>query len=104
MVLWSLAIAPCYNAEMFRRQKTGSIICPSCGKLVGIREETCLNCGRRNPGLWGFSPLLRRLGGDLGLTSIVIWGCSALYVATLMVDPRGVQMSGMSILGPSFRA
>jgi rhomboid protease GluP len=33
-----------------------------------------------------------------------MWGCGALYIATLLVDPRGIQMSGMSILAPSLRA
>ena len=51
---------------MFTRQRTGSVICPGCGFLVGVNDDTCYNCGRSNPGLWGFSPWLRRLGQDLG--------------------------------------
>ena len=31
---------------------------------------TCYNCGRRNPGMWGFAPALRALGGDLGFVPI----------------------------------
>lgn len=89
---------------MFRRQRTGSVLCTSCGKLVGVQDETCWNCGRRNPGLWGFAPFLRRVGNDLGFMSIVLWGCGALYLATLLVDPRGIGMNGMSILAPSTRA
>ncbi len=41
---------------MFGRQTTGSVVCTSCGRLVGVNDETCYNCGRRNPGLWGFGP------------------------------------------------
>ncbi len=41
---------------MFGRQTTGSVVCSSCGRLVGVNDETCYNCGRRNPGLWGFGP------------------------------------------------
>jgi rhomboid protease GluP len=82
-------------------KKTGSIVCPSCGKLVGVQDQECWSCGRRNPGIWGFAPLLRKLGYDLGFTSIVIWGCAALYVATLLYDPRGIGMSGLNILSPS---
>jgi len=93
-----------HNKGMFKRQRTGSVICASCGKLVGVQDETCWNCGGRNPGLWGFGPFLRRIGNDLGFISIVMWGCGALYIATLLVDPRGIQMSGMSILAPSLRA
>lgn len=89
---------------MFKRQRTGSVICTSCGKLVGVQDETCWNCGRRNPGLWGFAPFLRRIGNDLGFMSIVLWGCAALYIATLLVDPGGIRTSGMSILAPSTRA
>ncbi len=44
------------------------------------------------------------MGNDLGFMSIVLWGCGALYVATLLVDPGGIRMSGMSILAPSTRA
>ena len=69
---------------MFKRQKTGSVVCPSCGSLVGVNDEQCYTCGRRNPGLWGFAPLLRRLG-NFGFVPLVIYGCSALYVAGLIV-------------------
>ena len=89
---------------MFRRPKTGSIICPSCGKLVGINDEQCYNCGRRNPGMWGLAPLFRRLGQDLGFTSLVTWGCVALYIASLIIDPREIGMRGMSIMEPSNRS
>lgn len=85
------------------RQRTGSIICPSCGKLVGVREAECWNCGRRNPGLWGFASVFRRFGG-LNITSIVVWGCGALYLASLLLDPHGITMNGMSILAPSSRS
>lgn len=89
---------------MLKRQKTGSVVCPSCGKLVGVQDQTCWNCGRYNPGLWGFAPLLRRLGNNLGFVPIVISGCAALYVATLLVDPKAIGMSGLSILSPGFRS
>ena len=70
---------------MFSRQKTGSVVCSSCGSLVGVNDDRCYSCGRRNPGLWGFGPMLRRLGNDLGFVSLVIYGCSALYALTLIV-------------------
>ena len=65
------------------RQRTGSTVCPSCGSLVGVNDEKCYNCGRRNPGLWGFAPLLRRLGQDLGFGTFVIVASVGLYLATL---------------------
>jgi rhomboid protease GluP len=52
--------------------------------------------------LWGFGPLLRRLGRDLGLTSIVIGGCAFLYAASLVMDPRGITGGGLfNFLSPS---
>ena len=51
--------------------------------------------------MWGFATLLRRVGSDFGFVSIVTWGCAALYAATLLYDPRGIGMNGLSILAPS---
>ena len=56
---------------MFRRQREGSVICTSCGVLVGVNDDTCYSCGRWNPGLWGYGPALRRLGNDLGFVPLV---------------------------------
>jgi rhomboid protease GluP len=61
---------------MFKRQTTGSVVCASCGSLVGVNDETCYSCGRRNPGLWGFGPMLRAFGNDLGFVALVVYGCS----------------------------
>ena len=80
---------------MFKRQKTGSVVCASCGSLVGVNDEQCYTCGRRNPGLWGFGPVLRRLGHDFGFVTVVVYGCSALYVLSLLLT----LMDGQSILG-----
>lgn len=89
---------------MFKRQKTGSVVCASCGSLVGVNDERCYTCGRRNPGLWGFGPLLRRLGNDFGFLSLVVYGCSALYmisvVLTLMVGGNVMGRGLFSILSP----
>ncbi|HWK11409.1 MAG TPA: rhomboid family intramembrane serine protease [Vicinamibacterales bacterium] len=70
---------------MFKRQRTGSVVCASCGSLVGVNDEQCYTCGRRNPGLWGFAPVLRRLGADYGFLSVLVYGCVALYVLSLIV-------------------
>jgi rhomboid protease GluP len=87
------------------RQKTGSVVCASCGSLVGVNDDRCYTCGRRNPGLWGFGPILRRFGNDLGFVALVVYGCVVLYVATLLVTvlTGGSVFSGsvFSILGPS---
>ena len=87
---------------LLRRQTTGSVVCPSCGRLVGVNDERCWNCGRSRPGLLGFAPLLRRLGEDLGFSRLVVGACAALYVLMLVVDLDGVETTvGFSLLGPS---
>ena len=75
------------------RQRTGSTVCPGCGSLVGVSDRTCYSCGRRNPALWGFAPLLRRLGQDLGFGTFVIVASVGLYLATLVAtdNPLGGQ-------------
>jgi rhomboid protease GluP len=87
---------------MLRRQRTGSVLCTSCGMLVGVNDEKCDNCGRRNPGLWGFAPLLRSLGHDLGFVPFVIGTCAFVYVLTLIGSQGNINMSGLfGLLGPS---
>jgi rhomboid protease GluP len=84
------------------RQKWGSVVCPSCRNLVGVNDERCYNCGRWNPGLWGFAPALSRLGRDLGFTPMVLTSCMVLYTLSLIVDVQGVQSrGGMEFLMPS---
>lgn len=87
---------------MFSRQRTGSVLCPSCGQLVGVNDERCLSCGRARPGLWGFTALLRNLGDDMGFVSLVLWACGALYLATLAANPAGIRTAGLlGFLSPS---
>lgn len=87
------------------RQKWGSVICPSCGNLVGVNDEKCFTCGRWNPGLWGFAPALSRLGRDLGFTTFVIGACGVLYALMLFADPSGINEGGLlNFLSPSRRA
>ena len=70
---------------MFKRQRTGSVVCASCGSLVGVNDEQCYSCGRKNPGLWGFGPLLRRFGSDFGFVQMVVYGCSGIYAISLLL-------------------
>lgn len=90
---------------MLKRQTSGSVVCPSCGRLVGVLDDRCFNCGRSNPGLWGWAPLVSRFGRDLGFTQIVIAGCVAVYLLGLLYDTAGVRMSGiLSLFSPSTKA
>jgi rhomboid protease GluP len=87
---------------MWQRQTSGSVICPSCGSLVGVNDEACLICGRRRPGLFGFAALLRGVGHDMGFAPLVLWGCGALFLASLASNPSGIRMNGLfSMLSPS---
>ena len=86
------------------RQKWGSVVCPSCGNLVGVNDEKCFTCGRWNPGMWGFAPLLNRLGRDLGFTQFVMGSCVILYLFTLAYDVPGISTSGFNFLSPSTRS
>src|SRR5690606_4451458 len=87
---------------MFQRQTEGSVVCTSCGTLVGVRDERCLNCGRRNPGLWGYAPLVRRLGNDLGFAPLVMGTCAVLYVLTLLMSGGQTGMGGLlGMLSPA---
>src|SRR5262245_11476586 len=89
-----------------RREGPSSTLCPSCGSLVGVNDERCLNCGRRHPVMWGLTSQLRRLGDDMGFLTIVLGGCGALYllslVATARLQPEALQRGGLfSFLSPS---
>jgi rhomboid protease GluP len=92
---------------VFKRKTEGSVLCTSCGVLVGVNDPTCYNCGRRNPGLWGFGPALRALGNDLGFVSIVTGGTIIMYVLSLVLSRDGTNIgfepniTALQILGAS---
>lgn len=71
------------------------MVCASCGSLVGVNDEKCYTCGRRNPGLWGFAPLLRSLGNDFEFVPLAVYGCSAMYVFSLLLTIK----DGADIMG-----
>lgn len=85
---------------LFPRQRTGSVLCPSCRRLVGVNDEVCYNCGRKNPGMWGFAAAFSRFGVGFGFEQAVIGGTLMLYLATLVATgtPQG---SGLNFLAPS---
>jgi rhomboid protease GluP len=92
---------------VFKRKTEGSVLCTSCGVLVGVNDPTCYNCGRRNPGLWGFAPALRGLANDLGFISIVTGGTIIMYVLSLVMSRDGTNIGltpssgALMILGAS---
>lgn len=92
---------------MFGRKTEGSVICASCGVLVGVNDPACYNCGRRNPGMWGFAPALRNLGGDLGFIPFVTGFTVVMYVLSLVMSREGASIGfqpnnlGLLALGAS---
>jgi len=86
---------------MFGRQKSGSVVCVSCGYLVGVNDQKCYHCGRRNPGLWGFALAVRGLGQDMGFVPFVTGACILVYALTLLFSGGQVGMTGFGLLAPS---
>lgn len=62
------------------------MICASCGVLVGVNDDRCYSCGRRNPGLWGYAPALRSLGQDFGFVPLMTGATIVLYVVSLLLS------------------
>ncbi|MFQ5848644.1 MAG: rhomboid family intramembrane serine protease [Candidatus Methylomirabilales bacterium] len=85
------------------RKRTGSSLCPSCGKLNSVDAPVCSYCGRRNPGLWGFGPGVTRLLGEFNFTRVVIAVCIAVYVLSLLLDLRAAARlrNPLDLLAPS---
>jgi rhomboid protease GluP len=75
------------------RKTSGSILCPSCGRLTNAGARECLVCGRRNPGMWGFAGPLRTLFRRRHFVDVVTVACIVLYVITLLWDPAGALRS-----------
>lgn len=92
-----------YDRQVLNRKTSGSVVCPSCGSLVGVNDGRCYTCGRANPGLWGFAPLLRRLGTDMGVVPFVIGACGVLYALTLVTSGASPfrSLNPLDFLSPS---
>ncbi len=77
----------------FAGRRTGSVLCPGCGQLVGVRDAECLNCGRRYPGMLGFAGILRF---DAAQLAAVILGANvALFLVSLLMSTDRIGMAGM---------
>jgi rhomboid protease GluP len=87
------------------RQRSGAIVCPSCGRLVDVAEPKCPYCGRARPGLFGFVGVLQRLGDDLGFSAIVVGVCIVAYGLMFWFDPLSIQnQEWFNFLSPGRRA
>jgi rhomboid protease GluP len=55
--------------------------------------------------MWGFGRALRGLGQSIGPTEIVLWGCGALYLLSLLLDTSGIRFGGpFGFLAPSLES
>jgi rhomboid protease GluP len=70
---------------MFKRQTSGSVVCASCGYLVGVKDDRCYHCGRRNPALFGYATALRNLGHDAGFVPFVTGFCVLMYLISMLL-------------------
>lgn len=77
------------------------MLCTSCGVLVGVDDPSCYNCGRRNPGLWGWAPVLRALGHDLGFMPFIVGSCGAIYVLSYALSLAAFGGGFGGLLSPS---
>ncbi len=76
-------------------------MCVSCGYLVGVNDDRCYNCGRRNPGLWGYAGAIKKLGNDLGFTPLVITICTVMFAVTLLMSHGQIGMNSLfNMLSP----
>ncbi len=89
---------------MLGRQRTGSVLCRSCGGLTSVSDEACFHCGARNPGLFGFAGRLRSVGADLGFGPLILALCVLAYGVSLALDPSGIGYRGLNIFSPSLEA
>ena len=60
-----------------------------------MRDDKCYICGRSNPGLWGFGPMLRGIGADFGFAPIVIGTCVTIWVIMLLMSGSAIQMGSL---------
>ena len=56
--------------------------------------------------MWGFAPILRQLGTDLGFVPLVIGASSTIYMLTLLMSGAELQTAagGLNFLAPSTRS
>ena len=85
-----------------------AILCPSCHQLVSNDATRCPHCGQRQPGLWGFTSAMRKMGLQLDFTRLITLSCVGLYVLSLLVDPGAIFQGGfenpLGLLAPSGQA
>ena len=78
------------------------MLCPGCGKLVGVNDRECLSCGRRNPGLFGFAGILRF--DSEGVLKVLLAANIGLFLLALVLSVGAIEMRGfLGFLSPDGR-
>jgi len=92
---------------MVEQQRPGSILCPSCRRLISANSSVCIHCGHKTRSRWNIK---QRLGLPnrlpLDATTVISSVCIVLYVLALLIDLRAVlQVRGLfDLLSPSGEA
>lgn len=86
------------------RPARNSILCPNCRKLISEDEARCPFCGIRTPGSrWKNNPFTRGWGSSwTKLIHIIIYVNVGMYVFSLLISPRGMEigLNLFSMLSP----
>jgi rhomboid protease GluP len=89
------------------RPLSTSLLCPSCRRLVSRDQERCPYCGLRHPGSrWNPSRLFALFANPEGLIPMITWASVAMYIISLLLNPRGAGLSAspFDFLSPSNRS
>jgi rhomboid protease GluP len=84
-------------------QKRLSILCPNCRKLISRDVGRCPYCGIANPGSkWKNTIFSRWFGQADLLISAIVWANIAMYVLSLIFNPRltSFSMNPLTFLSP----
>jgi len=74
-------------------RKQGSMLCPNCKRLISVNADECIHCGYKQPAMWGFAPVLKNIFGQFDLVKGIIAFCAAMFILSLLLDPRKISLS-----------
>ena len=86
------------------RPRNPSMLCPGCRKLLNTAVPSCPHCGLQRPGAWWKRLNMERLIDDPGhVVKALISINAAMYVVSLLISGRGIQVSfdPLTALSPS---
>jgi rhomboid protease GluP len=76
-----------------------SILCPNCGLLISLSEQSCPYCGLRAPGArWRRLAVFRLLADPALLVKTVIGVNIGMFVLSLVLDPRMTALTSNPLL------